>query len=91
MSLESMPPALRQFVQQQVASGTYPNPEAVVAEAVRCRANEAHYLDWVRARIAEADESLRKGNVLDLDDKEWDELFDRIARGESVARQRVGQ
>lgn len=87
----ALPPDLQEYVAKQVAEGRFATADAVVTAAVRRIKAHQEYDDWVRARIAEADQSLLEGDVLDLDDKEWDELFDRIARGEDVTRQSVGQ
>jgi Arc/MetJ-type ribon-helix-helix transcriptional regulator len=91
MAPNTLPPDLFEYVTKQVADGRFATTDAVVAEAVRRMKASQDYNDWVRARIAEADLSLLQGDVLELDDKEWDELFDRIERGEEIAQQRVTQ
>ena len=60
---------------------SFPSGEAVVIEAVRRMAAELNYVAWVRERLAEADESVRREGWIDLDDEAWDKYWDNLENG----------
>jgi antitoxin ParD1/3/4 len=73
------------FIDQQVGSGRYATASDVVRAALRLLEREQQ-MNWLRGKIAEADADYRAGNVIEVDDRFWDDLeqevSDRAARGE---------
>ena len=88
MPVKTLPPELREFVDRQIAAGTFPDEDALVVEAVRRMSAEQRHLAWVRERIAEAYDSIERGELIDLDDEAWDRYWDALeqeAAGQQVA------
>lgn len=74
------------FIDEQVSSGRYATATDVVRAGLRLLEKEEEQLIWLRGKITEADAQYRAGNVIDVDDRFWQELerevSDRVARGE---------
>jgi antitoxin ParD1/3/4 len=63
------------LVRERVASGRYPDPEAVIEQVLRLL-QERDALDELRALVAEADAEVERGEVID-----WTpDLFDQLRR-----------
>ena len=66
-------PLVVERLRQQVASGEFPNTDAVVTEALDALQREKN-LRLVRALVAEADEDIARGDVHEITPTFWDEL-----------------
>jgi putative addiction module CopG family antidote len=80
MPVTSLPPELREFVDRQIAAGEFPDEDALVIEALRRMSSRQTQLEWERARIAEAYESVEREGWIDLDDEAWDKYFADLER-----------
>jgi len=62
-----LPSDLEAFIQRKVASGSFPDRDAVVAEAVRQLAEQDAYDRYVAESVAEAEEDFRQGNYVEIE------------------------
>ena len=83
----SLTPQLESLIRQKVDSGRYNNASEVVRQALRLLDAEEQQEAWLRARITEAEEQVRRGGVLEMSAEAWDDLDRdvgaRMSRGES--------
>ena len=80
MLTKPLPPELREFVDRQIAAGQFPDEDALVVEAVRRMSSRQSSLEWERARIVEAYQSVEREGWIELDDAAWDKYFADLER-----------
>ena len=82
----SLTPKLEELIQQKVESGYYNNASEVVREALRLLETRDQQLSWLRAKMAESEEQVRRGEVYEDTDEFWEaldrEVDERLARGD---------
>jgi len=82
----SLTPQLETLIRQKVETGRYYNASEVVREALRLLDDQDRRDDWLRSKIAIAEQQVRDGNVVEDSDEMWDaidrEVDERIRRGD---------
>lgn len=74
MSITIVEPTTEERIRRQVDSGRYEDAGAVVSKAVEML-ERAENLRIVRALVAEAEESIARGEVYDMTDTFWEEIW----------------
>jgi len=76
---------LEQQILQKVESGHYASASDVVREALRLLETRDRDYAWLRQKMADAEEQVRRGDVVEMTDTFWDDLDrevnERIVRG----------
>ena len=82
----SLTPQLETLIRQKVETGRYYNASEVVREALRLLDDQDRRDDWLRSKIAIAEQQVRDGNVVEDSDEMWDaidrEVDERLRRGD---------
>lgn len=83
----SLTPQLESLIRKKVESGRYNNASEVVRQALRLLDEEEQQEVWLRTRMAEAEEQVRRGDVMEMTADAWDDLDRdvdaRVSRRES--------
>jgi antitoxin ParD1/3/4 len=81
----SLTPGLELLIRQKVDSGYYNNASEVVREALRLLEARDREREWLRGKMADSAEQIRRGDVIEVDETFWDDLGRgvdaQIARG----------
>jgi antitoxin ParD1/3/4 len=83
----SLTPQLEEMIRQKVDTGRYNNASEVVRDALRLLETRDERESWLRARMATAEDQVRRGDVVEDTGDFWEALDrdvdDRLARGDS--------
>jgi antitoxin ParD1/3/4 len=75
----SLPPDLEQFVEEQVKTGHYPNPEAVVEDALTLLRHQPTWThEDLKQEIDRGIEALERGDAVTLDEQGLRALCDDV-------------
>jgi putative addiction module CopG family antidote len=80
MMVPALPPELSEFVEEQVAAGTYRSEEELVVDAVRVLRRLAVQQHEFHDAVRQGMEQLARGEFTEFDDRSLGELFDGLKR-----------
>ena len=75
MSVTLAEASIEERIQRQIDSGRYPDATAVIARAMELM-ERVENRRLLKKLIAEADESIARGEVHEMTDEFWDEVWD---------------